>query len=308
MATKSAKDSAQTRVRKLDYKSKKKAVRTNEPVAGGLKIAKQSILHIVRHKQLFGLLIVVYFALFMLLVKGLAANFDVTATRQAIEDATGASGSNLDTGAALLGALISTANSAQNEAASVYQTVLFIIMSLAVIWALRQTFESTKRPRLSDVFYNSTSQLVAYVLTWLVVFLQLLPALFGALLYSIVIANGIAVGTVEQVLWFVVLLCTIGLSLYLISSSLFATYIVTLPGMRPLQSLKKAKALVKFRRFLIIRRLLVMGLLIMLVMIGLFLPIVLYVPVIAELLFVVFSLKAILFMHTYLYSLYREML
>ncbi len=297
-----------TRVRKLDYKSKKRAVRTSEPVAGSFRLLKRSLKQFWQNKRIFGLLLVVYLGLFLLLVKGLATNFQLGETRAQLEEAAGGELGTFEMGAALFGTLIGTSGSTTSDSAGVYQTILFVIMSLAVIWVLRQTFDTQKPITLAESFYKSMSPLVPYVLVWLVVLIQLLPALIGTFLYSIVVSNGIAVGTVEQVLWLVFLLVLIGVSIFLVSSSIFATYIVTLPGMRPMTALKKARSLVKFRRFLIIRRLIVLPIILILFLTLLFFPLVLYAAVIAEVLFLVVSLLLLFVSHAYVYSLYREMM
>ncbi len=309
MVAKTANKNTQTsRVRKLDYKSKKKAVRQNEPIPSSFKILRLTLRHLWSNKRLFGGILAIYVGLFALLVKGLATNFQLGETRQAIEDAAGGNIDSLSTGFALFGTLVGTTNTAPSESGAVYQSILFVIMSLVVIWSLRQTFESKKHITISQAFYKSTTPLIPYLLTMLVVVLQLLPALIGSFIYSIVISNGIAVGRFEQILWLTILLLSFAATIFLVSSSLFATYIVTLPDITPMLALRKARALVKFRRFLIIRKLLFLPLVIVVVMIALFVPLVLYAAVAAEILFLVFSLGLLIFSHTYMYILYREML
>lgn len=296
------------RVRRLDYKSKKKAVRYSEPIAGSFRLFARSIKHLWLNKRIFLWLLLVYGVLYMLFVKGLATNFQLGETRTQLEEAAGSELGALEMGAILFGTLVGVSGSVPSDSAAVYQTVLFVVLSLAVIWTLRQTYQSPKKLKVSTVFYSSMSPLVPYVLTWLVVLLQLIPALTGIFLYSIVVANGIAVGWVEQVLWLVLLFAFIGVSIFMISSSLFATYIAALPDMRPMVALKKAKSLVKFRRFLIIRKLVFLPF-ILIVLLGLvFFPLVLYAAVVAEVLFLIVSLLLLFILHTYVYMLYREML
>ena len=50
------------------------------------------------------------------------------------------------------------------------------------------------------------------------------------------------------------------LSLYMICSSLFALYIVTLPNVTPMKALRSARQLVLHRRFLVLRKILFMPL------------------------------------------------
>src|SRR5690606_30124855 len=141
----------------------------------------------------------VYGILYFLLVKGLAANFNLTETRDSLQETMGSDVGSLQMAGSLFSALISGAGTASGEAAGVYQTVLFVVMSLVIIWALRQTFDGKSHPTLRQAFYSGPGQLVPYILVLLVIVLQLLPALIGVTIYSLVVSNGIAVGAVEQI-------------------------------------------------------------------------------------------------------------
>lgn len=309
MAKPSPQKSGSSRVRKLDYKSKKKVARTKYLIPGGLKTFIKAIGHIWKNKKLFGGLMAVNIVLYFVLVKGFANNFQLGEAKQTIESAVGDQIGTFGTAAALIGFLVGNSTKATGESA-VYQLLIFIIMSLAYIWALRQTYEvkTKQKVRVKQVFYSSTFPLVQYILVWGVILIQLLPALAGVTIYSIVINNGIAVNTFEQILWLIMLITLIGWSLFMISSSIFATYIVTLPEMTPMLSLKKSKAIVKFRRFLIVRRVFLLPVVLITITAIIFIPLVIYLPVVAEILFVIFMVKVILVSHSYLYILYKEML
>lgn len=299
---------AKSRVRKLDLKHKKRIVKKSKQVPGGFRLLWHSLKHLWLHKRLFGGILLLYVVLYILLVRGLAGHFELGDTRQALKDALGTDVSNLTLGAALLGTLVGTASSVSGEAAGVYQGMLFVIGSLAYIWALRQTYDGRQKPAVRAAFYQGAQPLIPYLLVGLVVLLQLLPALIGITLYGIISSNGIAVGALEQIIWFLVLLMTVGASVYLVSASLFASYIVTLPGMTPMRALRSARQLVRFRRFLIIRKVVYLPFIILLAMGLLFLPLVFYAPVVAELMFLLFVLLLVMVTHAYFYTLYRELL
>lgn len=308
MATSKTNTQTKKRVRKLSYRAKKQVVRQNKKIPGSFRLLRMTVLHIWRNKKLFGGILLVYALLYILLVKGLAANFQLGETRNAIETALGDNLGKPELGLALMGALVGTTGNTAGASANVYQLLLFIIISLVIIWCLRQTFETKKDLRIRTAFYSSMYPFIPYILVWLVIALQFLPALAGLTIYGLVTANGIAVNAFEQIVWFLFLLSLTGWSVYMVSSSVFASYIVTLPGMTPMLALKKARALVKFRRFLILRKVLFLPLVVVLVMLLVFLPLVLYLTVLAEVLFLVFFLAALLFMHAYFYVLYREMM
>jgi hypothetical protein len=94
----------------------------------------------------------------------------------------------------------------------------------------------------------------------------------------------------------------------MVSGSVFALYIVTLPDIQPRQALRSAKDLVSFRRLVILRKFLFLPILILVVMGLIIVPLILYASAIVPAVFYVLSVLALLFVHTYLYSLYRGML
>jgi hypothetical protein len=94
----------------------------------------------------------------------------------------------------------------------------------------------------------------------------------------------------------------------MICASVFAAYIVTLPDMMPRQALRSARDLVRYRRLLVIRRLLFMPVFIFLVLGIVMTPLILWLSFIVPAVFLCLTALAVLFAHTYLYSLYRGLL
>lgn len=312
MATKklSAKEKQtnENRVRRLTIKQKKTVKKASIKVPGSFRLFGRAWQHMWRHKKLFGGILAIYALLYIVLVKGLATNFQLSATRDSIEAAVEGGLGNVEMASALFGALIGTAGTTSGDSAGVYQLILFVVVSLSIIWALRQTIGGRTSPKIRQAFYNGPSQVVPYVLVLLVVMLQMIPALIGVTLYSIVTGNGIAVGFFEQAVWLILLLAFVSASFFFISSSLFATYIVALPGMTPLQALRSARQLVRHQRWLVMRKVLFLPVMISIIMLLIFMPLVLFAPVIAEVLFLIFILLLLLFSHSYLYILYRELM
>jgi hypothetical protein len=99
-----------------------------------------------------------------------------------------------------------------------------------------------------------------------------------------------------------------GWSLYMVSASIFALYIVTLPETQPRQALRAAKDLVRFRRLSVIRKVFFLPLFIFLVMAVIIVPLILYASAVVPAVFYLLAMVSILFAHTYLYSLYRGLL
>jgi hypothetical protein len=192
----------------------------------------------------------------------------------------------------------------------VYQYVLFVLGSLALIWGLRQRMsQNPEGPlRLKDSMYEGMYPLIPFLLVLAVLLLELLPLLAGSSLYSLILSNGIATTFIERALWFMLFLACTGVSVWLVTYSLFAMYIVTLPGMKPKLALRDAKRLVQGRQLNVIRKLLYLVVVLLVVGAVLTLPfIVLFAKVTAFVLFIL-GLFVLPFVHVYLYGLYRELL
>ena len=203
--------------------------------------------------------------------------------------------------------LVSSAGSSGSATGSVLQSVLIVLESLVIIWALRQLLAGAA-VGVKQAYYQSTGPLIPFLLVIFVIILQLLPISLGAGALSLIqgsLANGSGVIAAIFVVLFGLLASW---SFYMVSGSVFALYIVTLPDMHPRKALRSAKNLVRFRRLAVMRRVVFLPIFILIVMGALIIPCILvFTPLVAPL-FYVLSMLAILFVHTYLYSLYRSLL
>jgi len=211
--------------------------------------------------------------------------------------------------------VVTTTGQASTEQASVYQFILLIIASLAVIWALRhvESVRHTKlgeseKLRIREPYYKGMAPLIPFVLVLLVIVLEFIPLMIGSWLYAVVLQGGIAVGLIEQVLWAVFLSGFAVLTIYLVLSSIFALYIVTLPEMTPMKALRSSRGLVLHRRWELIRKLVLFVVLLMLGMLVFMMPIAYLLPVIAPWVFYVLTTVVLVLVHAYLYVVYRELL
>jgi hypothetical protein len=213
---------------------------------------------------------------------------------------------NLATYAVFLG----NSSGAAEGAAAVYQYVLFIIVSLSMIWLLRQLLSQNPpaRLRVRDAFYQGMYPLVPFVLVLLVLTLELIPFVVGTFIYATVVQNGIAIGAAQDMAWLLVLLVGAFISLWLIATHFFAIYIVTLPQMTPVLALKNARQLSRGQRPNIIRKFFALLLICVLVSLVLLLPVIALVPLLTGLLFFILSVLATPFIHSYMYTMYRELL
>lgn len=259
------------------------------------------------HKELFIGITVTYGLLNLLLVQGLATGTDVGELKEALNQVfTGQLGS-LASGLSIFAVLVSSAGNGSSQTAAAYQVFLGLITSLAVIWALRQVV-SGKQIRIRDAYYQGMYPLVPFILVLVVVGLQFLPLLIGSTLYNLVLSNGIAVTFLEQLVWLVGFGLLTALSLYLVSASLFALYIVTLPDMTPIKALRSARALVRYRRWSVLRKLLCLPIILLVVAAVVMVPIIIWLTPLAQWVFFLLTMFALVAVNTYMYTMYRELL
>ena len=109
-------------------------------------------------------------------------------------------------------------------------------------------------------------------------------------------------------MWGLLLLLLVIWSFYMITSSIFAIYIATLPDVRPMQALRSARGLVRHRRWLVMRKVLFMPLALLIIGIVVMLPVIFLLPVLAELIFFLLSMSALVLAHAYMYIFYRELI
>jgi len=259
------------------------------------------------NKNLFGGIIIIYGVLDIILVRGLSYSTNLTSFKNTIDhNFTGTEG-KVATTALTFGYLLSGSGSSQAAQSSVYQSLLLLIASLALIWALRQV-TTGRTVRVRDSFYQGMYPLVPFSLLFILLGVQLLPLAIAGGMYSAVLTGGIAVDIWEKAFW---LLLFIGLSLWslrMITATVFALYIVTLPDMTPLRAYRSAKQLVYGRRLLIWRKFIFLPVVMVLLAAVVGLPLVFFAAPLAIWIFFILGIVAVPIVHGYLYNLYRDML
>lgn len=312
MTAKSTKKTPQEKSRKVknpDYKSFRmsKRIKRRAPLPSVYSISRTSLGVLKRHWKLYGGILLIYGLLTVVLVKGFGGGLNLTELKDTLEEAFGGASNSLASGAGLFALLVASAGSSNTEGGSIYQSILLVITSLALIWALRQTTAGHKI-RIRDSFYSGMYPLIPFLLVLCVIGLQFIPLLVGSWLYSTVLANAIAITTIEKALWLVVFLLLATLSLYMICSSLFALYVATLPDMTPLKALRSARQLVLHRRWQVLRKILFLPLLILVIFAVIIIPLIIFLTPAAEWAFFALTVAALAIVHSYVYTLYRELL
>ena len=188
------------------------------------------------------------------------------------------------------------------------------------VWLLRNILAGHK-VKLRDGLYSAGSPLLSTFLVTLLLLVQMLPFALALIGYSAATATGLlAAGGIESMLfWIAAALLTVT-SLYLMTSTVFALIIVTIPGMYPLTAIKTAGDLVIGRRLRILKRLIWASLYVSVIWILIMIPIILidlwikglwstisWVPTI-PIVMLALSSSTIVWVSSYVYLLYRKVI
>lgn len=271
------------------------------------KITKESALTLWRYRRLFIGITLIYGFLNLLLAQGLAGGTDVSSLKDSLSQVFTGHLGFIPTSLGVFVLMVGSAGNSTDQTAGAYQIILAVIATLAVIWALRQVLSGTV-PRVRDAYYRGMYPLVPFVLVMAVVGLQLIPLIIGSTLYATVINNGIAVYAAEKILWGLMFVMLALLSLYMVTSSVFALYIVALPDMTPMKALRSARELVRHRRWIVLRKILCLPVVLLLIALAVMLPVIILAAPLARWVFFLLTMSGLTAAQAYMYTLYRELL
>lgn len=285
-----------------------KRIRPTQPkLPNSFRLFRASLGILRKNWRLFTVLAIIYGLLTVLLVRGVGGGLNLQELKATFADVFKGRFGGIVTGAVLFSTLLGSAGSTGTQDGTAYQSILMLIISLTIIWSLRQV-QAGHKIRARDAFYKGTYPLVQFTLVLMVVGLQLLPFAIGSWLYSTVVGNGIASTLIERGLWMLVFGLLMLLSFYMICSSVFALFIVTLPDMTPFKALRSARQLVLHRRWATMRKVLFLPVALILLAGIIMLPLLVFVTQVAEAVFFMLTMVGWLVAVTYLYTLYRELL
>lgn len=298
------------RLKQPEYKTFKLQKRIRHPVRlpNVWRLTRKAARTLWQHKRLFIGITLVYGLLNVILSQGLSGASDVSTLKQTINQVFTGHLGGLASGISVFALLVGSAGSNSTPGAGPYQLFLGLIASLAIIWALRQVLAGASGLRIRDAYYNGMYPLIPFILVLLVVGLQLIPLLIGSAVYGLVINNGIAVYFVEKLIWALLYGLLAILSFYMVSSSIFALYIVTLPDMTPMKALRSARELVRYRRWTVMRKILCLPLILLIAAGIIMVPIIIWLTPLARWVFFLLTMTGLAAVHAYVYTLYRELL
>jgi hypothetical protein len=278
-----------------------------EKLPGSFRLLGRSFATFGRHWKLFLGITLIYGILNIVLVQSFNAAGNLSDTKSVMDELFAGSVGELISGIALFVYLLSVSGNTVSPTAGAYQLILTIIASLVFIWTLRQVYAGQK-VRIRDGFYKGVAPMIPFILVFLVIGLQLIPFAIGLLLYGTVTSGGIAATALEQVLWGILFFVAALISLYMVCSSIFSIYIVTLPDMTPMRALRSARQLVLNRRWAVLRKIVFLPIALILLSGLLIIPLILFLTPVAAWVFFAVTMTLLPLIHGYMYALYRSLL
>lgn len=243
----------------------------------------------------------------LLLVQGFRSNDQLILLQDLLAGQANSFSEHLSAFTTKFSTLVSTSGSSATPTAGLYQMIVFVICSLALIWAFR-TARNKQTTTTKQAFYVGMTPLVPYLIILFIVSLQTLPMLVAFFLYSVFIVNHVAVTWWQICLALVLCFTLLVWTVRMLTASIFALYVVTLPGMTPLRAVRNAKQLVFKRRLLVWRKLMLPLALIGVGLIIIETPFILWFIAAAPWVLFVYMGAVFVYLHAYIYTLYREMI
>jgi hypothetical protein len=239
------------------------------------RLVKETVQLIFRYKGLFSLLGLSYLiANWLLIAFPFTSKYGET---KALLDSVLDEGLQGTTGIGtlLIGGIGGEYTAPQTEGGQILASVVALLFILSLIFATRHLIaheNDTKVARvgLRDVLYNSPTPFISVILTMFITVLAMLPAAIGVFLVASAFSMDIA-------WWQQAIIGITGVSLAIVSllwliRLLFAFFVVTLPGARPIESIRETRDFVVGHRWSILWRLLLFGLLLGIAWLVLFVP------------------------------------
>lgn len=270
---------------------------------------KETWLFLWKHKKKMLIFVAVYAALYAVLVKGLNGfSLDTSTLKDEFLSVFEGNIGAAFTFITLYGSLISSLTSTTGDVTNYFQFSLIIISSLAFIWLVRKLHGRNVTVTVKEAFYTGMGPLVPFIIVLLIMALELIPAGLGAILLSTAQGSNVITTETEIMVLSIVMILTVVLSFYLLAGSIFALYIVTLPGTSPVVAVRSSMRLLRIHRWKVAGR--ILGFFALLILLGfvLVLPFIIWLPRFAEVAFFIMGSASFGVMHTYLYKLYRSLL
>ena len=273
------------------------------PSTGSL--LKSTFGFIWKHKRVFFGILFIHAVVYLAVLR-VPVDTDLNTIKQSVNSVLGDNGDKTTQGlTTTLGSVLESSSANQTNQVSLAIATFF--MSLVYIWAIR-VLHTNEKIKVRDAYYQASTPLVPSLMIFAVGIVQILPFAIASFLYSTARSGGFFVTGFEDLGFFTVVILTGLLSLYWLTSTIMAFYIVTLPGMYPVNALKSARKVVQFRRFRVFRRILSLPVVLAIAYLALLLIIIRFSFGQVFLVIEVVQLCILPIVHVYLYKLYRALL
>ncbi len=194
-----------------------------------------------------------------------------------------------------------------SSATAIYQLVILVVISLVVIYALREVHAKLKiTAKLA--FYRGMYPLIPSLIILLIIALEFIPLALGSALFAYFFGNVVHVNLLEEIFVVIATGALYLLSLYFLTNSIIAFYISTLPNMEPIQSLRLAKEMISKRRIAVFGRIMFLLLFLILYFAIINIPAAMISTNTLAVVEFISSLTLIIIFHSYMYSLYRSLI
>lgn len=287
-------------------------------IAGPLKLSRRALKLLNVNRPIFIRLSLLFWALLML-SSGLTEQAQYASLSEATKEAVSIIGGHGERTLTAIGILLSSVmtgslTSVLSETQLIGRIALYGLLWLVVVWLMRHLVAGAK-VGLRDGLYNGGAPVVPSILIGLVGVVQLLPLALTVTLFSALSATGaLNQGLIAGLMVIASLALTV-VTVYWLSSTLFALIVATIPGTYPGAALRSARTVIKGRRLTVFLRLLWLSGAILLASALITLPMVVLDATLGLMNAFVFiavwqllGVATALFGSVYLYLLYREVI
>lgn len=238
--------------------TKRRDYRRSLKLPGYFALTNQAWQLMRQHWRIFVGLAAIY-AVLGVLLSGLMSQDTYQQLKDTINEANqeGALGAVIPTLTLFTGVVTSQLSGSTGGVASSQQvvgTLIGLYIWLTTIWLVRGVIVG-KRPKIRDGLYNAGAPVIALSVLVFIALVQLLPAAIAVIIYGAADTSGMLQQTVVLMLAAGAAILIVTLSIYWLTSTLFAMVIITLPGMYPLEAARLASDVVLGRRMRILLRL-----------------------------------------------------
>ncbi len=202
---------------------------------------------------------VVVFTLVSALLVGIAQGNNLATVNELVHSVEDESSSPLDplakAAAIVTSGLVGSLNAGLSDIQLLYMSGLYIFSILVVIWLLRHAMAGNDK-KLRDGIYNAGAPLASIAALVVVGLLQLIPVALVVLVYATANSSGLLSGGIDTGLFTLATGLVGVVTLYFMTTTVFALMVATVPGTYPLRAYSIAKQIVAGQRMRLLFRLL----------------------------------------------------